>query len=473
MAEDETNDNPATGTPSKKKSVKVKKSPVRKKIPATRATRTTSADNAPSSLKSEPASVDRDTSNNPAPEKPVTRAGSSGQAMVSWFALVLGVVAMGVGGYAWYQGAVDSQSDAVQQETRLNLIERRIDGVEQTQTGLKTDIGTEVRELGDSFARNYEHFQDLGRQYGVLHRSDADIHAQIQGIRDEMENQGDVVSERIEKEVGALSGQIAALRTQLDSDLDGWVLEETEQLILIAHQRLRFTGETGLAKQALQLADQRLKQLSGSGVDEVRQLLSSDIAALDSVPSIDVSGLLNELSALSAQVDTLPLSGDIVMDADVDSDAGREKEDESRGTDSQGDVDETTTLDRYLKPVIDAGAALLTNLGDLVQVEKNASPVKPVISAQIRKMTYERTRLILESAQVALVRENPELFTNRIHVARKWVRQNFNVDAAGTLDWIERLNRVGSSYRDTGIPDISATLSAIRALGRSESGGQQ
>ncbi len=399
--------------------------------------------------------------------------------MVSWFALVLGVVATGVGGYAWYQGAVDSKLNAGQQETRLNLIERRIDEVLQTQTGLETEISTGVRELGDSLARNDEHLQDLGRRYDALHQSDTDIHAQIQGIRDEMENQDDVVGERIDKEVDALSGQIAALRTQLDSDLDGWVLEETEQLIVIAHQRLRFTGETGLAKQALQLADQRLKQLSGSGVDEVRQLLSSDIAALDSVPSIDVPGLLNELSALSAQVDTLPLAGDIVMDADVDSDAGREKEDELRGTeaqgigtegtDSQGDVNETATLDRYLKPVIDAGAALLTNLGDLVQVEKNASPVKPVISAQIREMTYTRIRLILESAQVALVRGNPGVYSHRINAASEWVKHHFNRDAAGTLNWIERLNRAGSSYRETGIPDISATLSAIRALGGSES----
>ena len=466
MAEDEINEPSGTRIPPKKKTARAKKSPVRKKKPEkipefrneSRANPATSADKAPSGPDPGPASVGRDTGNDPAPATPVTRpAGSSGQAIVSWFALVLSAVAIGAGGYVWYQGTVDSKLNAGQQETRLNLIEQRIGGVEQTQTDLKTDISTGDSELGDSLAR-----------------SDVDIREQIQGIRDEMTNQDHSIRERIQKEIDTLSNQIAALRSQLDSNLDEWVLEETEQLILIAYQRLRFTGETGLAKQALQLADQRLAQLSGSGVNEVRRLLSSDIAALDSMPSIDVPGLLNELSALSAQVDTLPLAGDVVMDANIDSDAGREKGDESQGTeaqgaDSQGDVDETATLDRYLKPVIDAGAALLTNLGDLVQVEKNGNPVKPVISAEIRKMTYERTRLILESAQVALVREKPGLYGHRINAASEWVEHNFNRDAALTRDWIKRLNRVGSSYRDTGTPDISATLSAIRALGRSES----
>ncbi len=458
MSEDEINYTSATGTPSKKKSTKVKKSPVRKKIPATRATRMTSADNAPSSLKSEPASVDRDTGNNPAPERPATRPGSRGQAVVSWIALILSVVAVCAGGYAWYLGTVDSKSNAVQQETRLNLIERRIGGVEQTQTGLSTGIS----ELGDSLAR-----------------FDADSGELIQDVRNEISNQDDSVRELIQNEIDALSNQVDTLRSQLSSNADGWVLEEVEQLILIADKRLRFSGEAVLAKQALQLADQQLAQLSGSGVNEVRRLLSKDIAALDNVPLIDMPGILNELSVLSDQVDKLPLAGDIVMGntstgSDADRGQGGESQGvEAQGSDSQGDVAKSAMLERFLKPVMNAGAALLTNLGDLVQIEKNDNPVKPLISAQERRMTYEKTRLILESAQIALVREKPELFTNRINAAGEWVKQNFNRDVARTGDWIERLDRVGSSLPDTEIPDISATLSAIRALSGSESDGQQ
>ena len=456
MAEDKINEPSGTRVPAKKKTTRAKKSPIRKKKPekipefrdASRANPATSADHAPSGPDPEPVSVDRDTGNNPAPATPVTRsAGSSGQAMVSWFALVLGAVAMGTGGYAWYQGTVDSELNAGQQETRLNLIERRIGGVEQTQTDLKTDISTGVSELGDSLAW-----------------FDADTREQIQGIRNEMANQDHSIRERIQKEIDTLSNQVVTLRSQLNINLDGWVLEEAEQLILIADQRLRFAGEAGVAKQALQLADQQLAQLSGSSVNEVRRLLSSNIAALDNMPSVDMPGILNELFVLSEQVDTLPLASDIVLENSVDSDAGLDQED-----DSQGDVAENAALDRYLEPVIDAVAALLTNLGDLVQVEKNGNPVKPVISEQARRMIYEKTRLILDSAQMALVRDKPELYSHRINAASEWVKQNFNHDAARTRDWIERLDRVGSSFPDTGVPDISATVSAIRALGESES----
>ncbi len=446
MAEDEINKSSRTRRPAKKKTTRAKKT----------------------LTKPAPASVDQDTGNNPAPATPVTRsAGSNKSAMVAWFALVLGVVAMGTGGYVWYQGEVDSKLNAGQQEARLNQqldqqlsqveqrIGQRIDRVLQAQTDQYADISAGVNELADSLAR-----------------ADTDMREQIRDIRGEIVNQGDSIRERTQVEIDLLSGRIEALRSQLDSDLDRWVVEEVEQLVLIAWQRLQFTGETDLAKQALQLADQRLKLLPGADVSEVRRLLSSDIAALDSIVPVDVPGLLNDLSVLFEQVDTLPLAGDIVLDASVDSDEDREgvgvDEPQPQGADSQENVEGSMALERYLKPVIDAGAALLETLGDLVQIEKNGNPVKPVISAQIREMTYQRTRLILESAQVALVRQDSGLYNHRIDAAREWVVQNFNRDAVVTRDWLEKLNQTGASYQDSRIPDISTTLSAVRALGEND-----
>ncbi len=437
MAEDETGKRSEIRPPPKKKTTRIAKSPVRGRKPQG--------------------------GGEPRDESGVTPAAPGGQSIVAWAALLLGVVAAGAVGYMWYQGAADSKLNAGQQEARLDLIEQRIDGVERTQASLRTGISAGVDELGDSLDARIDGLGDS------LAHSDADIRQQIQGIHNDITNLDHSIRERTQKEIDRLSGRIAALRSQLDSNLDRWVVEETGQLILIAYQRLRFTGEIGLAKQALRLADQRLGQLSGSAVDEVRRLLLSDIAALERIPPVDVPALLNELSVLSAQVDGLPLAGDIVMDADTD----REKEDEPQGVDSREGSDETTALNRYLKPVIDAGAGLLTNLGDLIQIEKNGNSFKPVISAQIREMTYERARLILESAQVALVRQNPALYSHRINAARVWVEHNFNVDAALTRDWIRQLDQVGLSYRDSGAPDISATLSAIRALGGSETASGQ
>jgi len=440
MAEDEINKPSGGRRPAKKKTTRAKKT----------------------LTKPAPASVDQDPGNNSAPATPVTRsAGSNKSSMVAWFALVLGVVSMGTGGYAWYQGAVDSKLNAGQQEARLNQqlsqveqrIGQRIDGVLQAQTDQSADINAGVNELADTLAR-----------------ADTDMREQIRDIRGEIVNQSDSIRERTQAEIDLLSGRIEALRSQLDSDLDRWVVEEVEQLVLIAWQRLQFTGETDLAKQALQLADQRLKLLPGADVSEVRRLLSSDIAALDGIVPVDVPGLLNELSLLFEQIDRLPLAGDIVLDASTDSDEDREGVDEPQpqGAGSQENAGESMALERYLKPVIDAGAALLETLGDLVQIEKDGNPIKPVISAQIREMTYQRARLILESAQVALVRQDSGLYNHRIDAAREWVVQNFNRDAVLTRDWIEKLNQIGASYQDSRIPDISTTLSAVRALGEND-----
>ena len=378
------------------------------------------------------------------------------QLVVACLALLLSVVAIGAGGYAWYRSVVDAKLNAGQQEAGLNRIERRIDGIEEMQTTLGADISAGMDELEDSLAR-----------------SATDMREQIQDMRNQLVNRDDSIRQQLQQDINTLSERVAALRSQLDSNLDAWVLAETEQLILIADQRLRFTGETGLAKQALQLAAQRLAPLSGSGVDRIRRLLSTDIAAFDALPSMDVSVLLNELSALSDEVDTLPLAGDIVMGVDTVARPDSEKGGESREAGSSQDMNETGTFGRYLKPAIDAGAALLENLGDMVQVEKDDNPVKPVISAEIRALIHARAGLILESAQVALVREDPAVYSHRINAASRWVERNFNRDAAVTRDWIKRLEQAGLAYRHPGIPDISATLSAIRALARSESAFRQ
>lgn len=454
MAEKKVSDTSRSNVPARKKTTK--KSTGRRKASPTRAVSTASADNATSGPETESTSAGADTGNNAAAETKVVRPESGGQT-VSWVALAFSIVAMCAGGYAWYLMAVDSKLDVGQQEARFNLIEQRTAGFEQMQT----DMGSRISQLGNSLAR-----------------SDAGIDEQIRSVRNAISDQDNSVREQIQNvekllnarvdefrpEFDGLSNSIVDLRSKLGRGADRWIIKEAEQLILIASQRLQFTGETDLAKQALQLADEQLAQLSDPAVNEVRRLLSADMAALDNIRPIDVPGVLNALSALSDQVDTLPLAGDVKLDGASDNaDSGRNQE-----TELQEGTGESAALDRYLKPVVNAGVSLLTNLGDLVQVEKNGKSIKPIISAEVRGMIYEKTRLILDSAQIAFIRAKPELYANRIDEARRWVRDNFNPDVAETDNWIKKLDQVGSSLPDSVVPDISESLAAIRALDHRE-----
>ena len=233
--------------------------------------------------------------------------------------------------------------------------------------------------------------------------------------------------------------------------------------MLIANQRLFFSGDTHLSSRALQFADDRLQRLADPALNDVRQALATEIAALDSVDVVDTAGVLNNLAILASSVENLSLAGDLVIpDKAENGSASTTAESDTTKTEAAG-TDESG-IGSYTQPIIDAGSSFISSLGDLIQVEKNGKSVKPVISAEARQLNYEYTRIILESAQIAFVRQDPALYQHRMQSARNWVEERFDMNSEETTNWLAQLDKVASVSPQSELPDISASLSAIREI---------
>ncbi len=378
-----------------------------------------------------------------------------GNSAITWLSLVMSVAALVAGGYAWYLVAVDSRINAGQQQNKVELLGQRIDGFE----GLQSDLGARISLLKTQMAESETEFSN-----GIRNIRNA-IDAQDNSVREQIDASRKTLSEqttRFREEFDALSGSIVKLRSELNRGIDSWTLEEIEQLVIIADQRLRFAGDIAMAIEALELANRRLDQLADPSLVELRQQVVADIKGLSAVPVVDVVEILGSIDALGDSVHGLALAGDIKS---PDPGESGSQSDPETGQDSADD--EQSSFDRYTQPLVDASTELLASLADLIQVEKNGQSLKPVVSDHTRQLIYERTRLLLESAQVALVRQEDILYQDRLKRVREWVTGNFDNDSVRTRDWLDQLSEIESQSTVSDLPDISGSVNAVRkAIGQ-------
>ena len=273
------------------------------------------------------------------------------------------------------------------------------------------------------------------------------------------------LNERLDDAEKSFTDAMSALRSELGGDVDHRNLQEIERLLEIANQRLQLSADVDLARNALQLADDRLRRLShsayASALAPVREMITNEIDLLDNAATVDVVGTLNALSALANSVNELPLAGDThVMDGGDTHDHAHEDRHEDTNDDAHEDAHEDASDDSWLW---EAGKNFLADLGALVQIDTDEqSP--PTRSTERRVMMIEKTGLIIDSAQLAFVREQEEVYELRMTAAKNWVTANFNTDSAQVGAWLERWATVAAVSPRAELPDISNSLRALRGV---------
>ena len=301
-----------------------------------------------------------------------------------------------------------------------------------------------------------------GYVWQQLHRSNVVLFAEQSALGKRIDQLGERLNERLAERLAdtekSFADSIAALRSELGGDDDQRNLEEIERLLEIANQRLQLSADIELAKRALQLADDRLRRLSHSiytpALAPVRELIADEIASLNNTATVDVVGTLNALSVLADSVNDLPLAGD-VHDIDVGDTRKDANDDDSVASSSAQQGDGSWWWD--------AGKNLVADLGALVQVDiEGKSP--PILSTELRMMVVEKTGLIIESCQLAFLREQEEVYGLRMTAAKNWVTANFNTDSAKVGAWLERWTPLAAVSPQAELPDISGSLRSLRAV---------
>ncbi|MBB3230471.1 uroporphyrinogen-III C-methyltransferase [Halomonas stenophila] len=231
------------------------------------------------------------------------------------------------------------------------------------------------------------------------------------------------------------------LSSEQQTDERDWLHAEAAYLLRLANQRLQLERDVQGAAALLRTADERLREADNPALMPVRREIASELAALESVPRVDRTGLYLALNAQQEQIAGRPLAQDI---EEIAADSTIE-EAPSGGWQSQ--------LARF-------GG----ELKDLVTVRQHDEALEALISPEQESYLRQSVRLVLEQAQLALLKEEPPLYEASLDKALTLIQGYYDTGDSGVQAVLSRLEELKGRAIRPELPDISGSQQALASF---------
>ncbi|MDN6179995.1 MAG: uroporphyrinogen-III C-methyltransferase [Halomonas subglaciescola] len=231
---------------------------------------------------------------------------------------------------------------------------------------------------------------------------------------------------------------LTQLSQEQDTDERDWLHAEAAYLLRLANQRLRFEGDVKGAAALLQSADDRLADADNPALTPVRRAIASELAALDAVPEVDRTGLYLAFDAQQERIQTLHLDQDV------------EAEEVEPGMDEAP----SGTFQRQL-------ARFGDELKDLVVVRKHDEGLETLVTPEQEAYLRQSLRLIIEQSQIALLKQEQELYDASIDDALELLNGYYDTERTDTQSVISRLKELKDTRITPELPDISGSQQAL------------
>ncbi len=249
--------------------------------------------------------------------------------------------------------------------------------------------------------------------------------------------------QNLEQGVETLQGISAGSR-------DAWLIAEAEYYMQIANAQVQLADNPALAARALQLADERVRELANPAYTPVRRAIADELAALAATEAVDVEGITLSLGSLAAMVPTLPLVNEIVVPED---DTPAE------------DIDELSGWAR-------ASAATRGALSGMIRVRRSDERVEAMLSPEAEYFLRLNLQLQLQAARLSLLLGDAAGFRQSLDDAATWLSQYFDPEDTSVTTAIETLEQTAATAIVTERPDISGSLTLLRRQRTLERAGE-
>ena len=314
-------------------------------------------------------------------------------------ALVLSLLALGIGGFLFVQG----QNVLKNQETAFNQkIDQAAVGESENAQILKensrkqSELAAALLQIADGQRDNKEQIEAANRAYQELLRNRAD-----------------------------------------------WLVDETEATLNMAAQQLLLSGNVPVAVTVLENIESRLSRFEQADLLPIKQAVSSDLAALKNQPYLDISGTALRLDRLENAVAGMPL----VLESTL----------------QPGQAEVTTQEDPNASWWQRTWNKTLHGLGNLVEVRKLNNGDAMLLAPEQAYFVRENLRLRLLDARIALMQHNGEVFLSDLNNAEATVKQYFDNQSPATQAWLKELAELKSlDMRTVSNESLKASLAAVR-----------
>ncbi len=333
------------------------------------------------------------------PEEPTTTAANnkkSGLGITLFVLSLLIVIIAGAGGYYFWQ----QQQQALQQ-SQLKL----------------TSLQQQINEQQSTIGR-------LSQSTNANQQAVSQLQSQIQTQLDEMKE----ISQR-------------AIATSNRSQR-GWLLNEIDYLLRVAHRRLQISRDINSAIAALEAADQRLHDLGDINLFSIRKQLAKDIAALKALHQVDVNGTALALDQIILLVHELPF---------------KTAQDEIK---AQLDDTKPVTVEPETAPgFMDSVINTMINIGD-IKVHKRA--LKPASSEQQQMQIEQLLQTHLLSARLAVLRYDQMQFTHDIQQSQQLLHLHYKTDDNRVQQMQKDLSSFTSLVLNPELPEMTTAWSMLQ-----------
>ncbi|WP_355661912.1 uroporphyrinogen-III C-methyltransferase [Halomonas salifodinae] len=308
-------------------------------------------------------------------------------------------------------------------------------------------------------------WQALDEQRERLAAAEAEV-AALQSLNDleaRLESRADESRAALDSALSGLEGDFRDYRGEVDEALDRvlaelareqnadereWLHAEAAYLLRLANQRVQLERDPEGAAALLRTADARLSEADNPALLPVRRALASELAALEAVPRVDRTGLYLALDAQQQQLATLPLAQDV---EELALEIG------NGGAPTGGWREQ---LGRF------AG-----ELTSLVTVRHHDQALEALIAPEQEAYLRQNVRLLLEQAQLALLKEEEALYRASLDKAITLVEGYYATDRDGVQNTLARLAELRERAIRPELPDISGSQQALNRFIDSRFGG--
>lgn len=259
----------------------------------------------------------------------------------------------------------------------------------------------------------------------------AELEQLTRGIRDEVSTLRDTQTTLVDG-LKSMQGDIGKGRR-------AWLLDETENLLIIAQNRLVYSRDARLARLALQAADKQLAQLGDPDYQPVRKSIATGVTALESFERLDLSGHARRLGQLAGRVDQLAALPDTTAAS------RRARADQGFLRDFWGDLKE------------------------LIRVRSTADVPRPFLLPEQRYFVRENLRLMLYGAQIALLHGDGATFEQNTQAARNWLQTYFDTHDTTVQTALAELEQALQA-RSVSLPELGNTLTLLQDIRKRQTG---
>ena len=227
--------------------------------------------------------------------------------------------------------------------------------------------------------------------------------------------------------------RLQSLQGVSENSRRAWLRAEVQYLLSLANTELVLGRRWDTARQALTLADAKLRELANPSLMPVRQAIASAVQRLNAVPLADSEGLNLTLGNLASEVSGFPLKASA---------------DRSEFETGPVPIDKPPGLER-------AWASFKAALAGLVRIEKREVPVRRALTLREESLLRLSLELELEAARLSLLRADGAGFRTSVASAQRSLSADFDAADGGVRAALEVLAGMAEVTIDPPRPDIS------------------